>query len=97
MKRAYVFTKKQFLFKKCHDDSQKTALQVECEHCKKQFTKTLYQISKSKNNFCSRSCSATLNNVLYPRQNNVRSNLEIDIQKSIETNFPDLEVLYNSR
>jgi hypothetical protein len=35
---------------------------VKCKNCNKEFDKIPSQIAKSKNNFCSKSCSATFNN-----------------------------------
>lgn len=36
--------------------------EVECLHCQKRFKKTVSEINKSPNHFCSQSCSATFNN-----------------------------------
>lgn len=41
---------------------------VECKNCFKTFEKCDYQIRKTKNNFCSRSCSATFTNKFYKKR-----------------------------
>ena len=38
-------------------------LEVNCKHCNKIFNKTKQDIEKTNNNFCSRSCAATYNNL----------------------------------
>ncbi len=38
-------------------------MQVICKHCQCTFDKTLSQVNKTKNNFCSHSCSASFSNV----------------------------------
>ena len=37
-------------------------MKVNCKNCNKEFEKTAAEIRKTKNNFCSRSCAASLNN-----------------------------------
>lgn len=44
-------------------------MKVICKQCNKEFDKLPNQILKSKNDFCSRSCSATFNNKLKPKRN----------------------------
>jgi len=55
-------TKLKYCSRKCQFQMQKTSLTVECKQCNKQFEKSLSRIEKTKNNFCSKSCSATWNN-----------------------------------
>ena len=43
---------------------------VICENCDKKFTKRLVDIKKTKHNFCSRSCAASVNNRKYPKRHN---------------------------
>lgn len=43
-------------------------MQVQCKQCSKIFSKTPSQVARSKNNFCSRSCSATYNNTVKPKR-----------------------------
>ena len=38
-------------------------MKVKCKNCDKEFEKFTSQIKKTKNNFCSRSCSASYNNI----------------------------------
>ena len=43
-------------------------MKVICKTCDKEFDKFPNQINKTINNFCSRSCSATYNNKIYPKR-----------------------------
>lgn len=43
-------------------------MQVKCKQCSKIFSKIPSQIRRSKNNFCSRSCSAIYNNTIKPKR-----------------------------
>jgi hypothetical protein len=64
----------------------------------KKFAKHKNQIEKSKtgNHFCSRSCSATYNN-LHKKTGTRRSKLEAWIEEQLPSTFPDLEILYNDK
>lgn len=89
--------KNNFCSRDCRNNSQVTSKLVICATCDKEFIKGLYQISKSENNFCSKSCAATLNNILYPKNTNNRSQLEILVEKSVKEAFPNLDVFFNTR
>lgn len=46
---------------------------VICKQCEKQFEKSVNQINKTNNNnFCCRSCSATYNNLKYPKRSKTK-------------------------
>ena len=51
-----------FCSKKCSTDNKIKKTETQCNYCKKIFFKLPNQITKSKNNFCSHSCSAKYNN-----------------------------------
>lgn len=76
--------KKQFIKKK----------KVVCDNCDNTFYKTLSEIKKSKNNFCSKSCSAIYNN-----KNKTfgirRSKLEKYIEFNLNKLYPKLHIKYN--
>lgn len=44
------------------------SIQVECLQCSKTFMKKVADIKRSKNHFCSRSCSASYNNKTHPKK-----------------------------
>lgn len=54
----------QFCSQKCSvgNRSGRNTEDVNCLQCNKEFSKTLSEIKKSKNHFCSQSCAATFNN-----------------------------------
>lgn len=60
----------------CQGISVTTKVKVKCMQCNKEFLKTPSQISKSKKNFCSSSCSCTYNNT-HKTTRTRRSKLEI--------------------
>ncbi len=49
---------------------------VECSNCKTEITKTLTDLNKSVNHFCSRSCAASFNNALKPKRKLTRTCIE---------------------
>lgn len=48
---------------------------VFCKNCSKEFFKLPSQIRKSSNHFCSRSCAATVNNKLFPKNKKLPSTI----------------------
>ena len=58
----------QLLFLRFRRPRRYTPMIVQCTKCDKAFSKTLSQIKRSKNHFCSRSCAASFNNVRYPKR-----------------------------
>lgn len=43
-------------------------IEIDCTNCSKSFTKYDYQMSKSGNNFCTKSCANSFNNKLIPKR-----------------------------
>ena len=72
----------------------KAPKKVSCKQCGKIFNKSQKEIKKSKNNFCSKSCSAKYNNSR--RKNGQRySKLEIWLSEKLWEKYPRLEIKYN--
>lgn len=65
---------------------------VSCKQCKKEFSKLANQIRKSKNDFCSRSCSGTYTNTHRTTGNRI-SKLELYLQEHLSGH----KYLYNER
>ncbi len=70
--------------------------ELNCSNCKKKFKKEFHRFKKSKNNFCSQSCSATYNNK-HKTHGTRRSKLEAYIEEQLPSYFPDLEIIYNGK
>lgn len=67
---------------------------VTCLNCQIEFLKYPNEIRKSKNNFCSSSCSTTYNNK-HKSHGNRRSKLEIYIEEQLTIIYPNLHIEYN--
>lgn len=86
-------TQGKYCSRKCLYDSQNKHLIVECVNCKNTFKKKRSEM-KSKNNFCSRSCSVTYNNT-HKTHGTRRSKLEIYIEEQLTLLYPNLKIDYN--
>ena len=82
--------------KKCQSLSQITKLNVLCANCGKEFGKTLSEIKKSKNHFCSQSCAAIYNNA-HKIKGNRRSKLEKYLETELIKLYPNLEIHFNRK
>jgi hypothetical protein len=58
------------------------SVQVNCNHCQKEFTKLFNQFKKSENHFCSRSCNASFNNKIRIRSEETNNKTRLALQKS---------------
>jgi len=67
--------------------------EVVCKNCDKKFIKDYSQIKKTKNNFCSNSCSTTYNNT-HKTKGNRRSKLEFWLENKLSKLYPKLNILY---
>src|ERR1700676_1173553 len=65
-----------FCSKKCFDKNLITKQKVNCKQCNIEFGKYVNQIKRSKNSFCSRSCSAKYGNA-HKTKGTRRSKLEV--------------------
>lgn len=69
---------------------------VTCLTCARSFSKLDKEIAKSKNNFCSQSCSATWNNK-NKNHGTRRSKLEVWLEEQLTQLYPDLEIKFNQK
>lgn len=88
--------KYKYCCKECDSKMKITRQTVTCKHCGTQFQKTLFQIKKHPNHFCSQSCAATYNNA-HKTKGCRRSKLEIWIETQLKKSFPTLEILFNDK
>ncbi|MBD1937595.1 hypothetical protein [Microcoleus sp. FACHB-68] len=87
---------RQFCSKECHWLAQSKRKQVVCAYCGTTFIKEEIQIKQTKNNFCSRSCSASYSN-RNKTKGNRRSKLEIWLESQLSIIYPALEIHYNRK
>lgn len=80
----------------CQGKSRITSKIVKCIQCSKEFKKTLSEIKKSLNHFCSRSCSATYNNT-HKTKGIRRSKLEAWLEHKLPLIYPNLEFHFNRK
>lgn len=86
----------QFCSNACNNASRRLETLVVCKQCNKSFYKKDGQIKKHPNHFCSRSCSATYNN-LHKKTGIRRSKLEIYLEETLPVIFPNLKIEFNSK
>jgi hypothetical protein len=82
--------------KKCFSLTATKKQNVICKQCSCSFYKMLNQIKKRSNNFCSRSCAATYNN-LHKTSGTRRSKLEIWIEKQLIESYLNLKIHFNKK
>ncbi|GET40013.1 hypothetical protein [Microseira wollei] len=87
---------RQFCSNECHWLAQNKRKQVVCAWCNTTFIKEEAQIRQTKNNFCSRSCSASYSN-RNKTKGNRRSKLEIWLESQLSIIYPHLEIHYNRK
>lgn len=69
---------------------------VTCKNCNNKIIKFSYEILKSKNIFCTRSCSATYNNT-HKKHGTRRSKLEVWLEEALINSYPTLEFHFNRK
>lgn len=67
-----------------------------CPQCGKNVHRCKFEAAKSKNSFCSQSCSATYNNT-HKTKGSRRSKLEKYLEEQLTLLFPNLEILFNCK
>jgi hypothetical protein len=74
-------------------------LEVECNECKKYFTKHVNQIKKTNKNFCSQSCSAIFYNKIIDRTMSEENKQKVKekLQKSHKCNICDNMIIGGNR
>lgn len=81
---------------RCFHKSRRIGENTICTQCNKYFKKAPSQILKTRNHFCSHSCSATYNN-MHKTKGYRRSKLEIWLEQELITLYPDLHILFNDK
>ncbi|MDY7013671.1 MAG: hypothetical protein SVX43_08735 [Cyanobacteriota bacterium] len=87
---------RQFCSQECQWLARNKRKQVICTCCGRTFIKEAAQIQKTKNNFCSQSCSASYSN-RHKTKGNRRSKLESWLESQLSLLYPDLEIHYNRK
>lgn len=88
--------KKHFCSSLCSINHQKLPAKYSCQECGEKFHRPPFEIKKSKNLFCSRSCAATYNNQ-HKTFGSRRSKLEQWLESELVETYPNLEILFNSK
>lgn len=83
-----------FCSKECSYANAITYQTLSCKQCLKKFKKNLYQIKKTKNSFCSHSCSACYNNA-HKKHGTQRSKLEKWLESRLIRLYPVLKFDFN--
>ncbi len=93
-----LISNKEHKIKFCSNTCRIKKQSVNCTHCDIIFEKKLSEITKSKsgNNFCSLSCSASYN-TKHKVTGNRRSKLEIYIEGQLTTLYPTLDIHFNRK
>jgi len=85
-----------FCSRKCFQKNRFNHILITCKNCQKEFYRSPGMVKKSKNHFCSQSCSAIYRN-LHKTTGNRRSKLEKWLEQKLSELYPDLEILYNDK
>ena len=88
--------KLKFCSRICRDKNKIKQVSVNCNQCNKIFFKRLDQFKKTKNHFCSQSCSATYNNT-HKTHGTRRSKLETWLEKQLPSFYPNLQFDFNKK
>ena len=101
-KKLLENNKKGLVFKYCSNQCHGTFRTkiytkiVVCTNCQTNFQKKDSEISRTKNNFCSSSCSASYNNK-NKTHGTRRSKLEKYLEEQLTILYPNLEILYSNK
>lgn len=74
----------------------KPKIKLKCQHCNIETEKTISEIKKNPNHFCSRSCAALYNNT-HKTHGSQRSKLEKYIELKLTELYPNLGIHYNRK
>lgn len=86
--------KAMFCSKDCQFKHRITQQELKCTSCNKIFMRHKSEMGKSKNYFCSKSCSGTYNNT-HKVHGYRRSKLEIYLEEQLKSLYPILKAKYN--
>ena len=89
-------TQNKYCSKECQFKSQIRKLKITCINCNKEIERIPASLSKSGNNFCSRSCSASYNNK-HKTTGNRRSKLEIYLEEQLTILYSNLHIEFNKK
>jgi hypothetical protein len=89
-------TQAKYCSRKCTYDAAQTSIHIECANCNQLFKKKLNQFKKTKNHFCSRSCSVTYNNK-NKAYGTRRSRLESWLEERLTQLYPSLHMDFNQK
>lgn len=81
---------------KCYHTSMIKSIETQCTHCKNIFKKQKCEFKRSKNHFCSRSCSASYNNT-HKKFGIRRSKLEKWLEENLTKSYSSLEIHFNRK
>jgi hypothetical protein len=85
-----------FCSRKCMGEFKTTKQTFNCSNCNIELTKIPSNVKKTKNHFCSLSCSASYNNK-NKTTGNRRSKLEIWVEEQLTQFYPDLPIDFNKK
>jgi len=85
-----------FCSRSCYAEFKVTKQEINCANCNKKFQKKPNQIKKTKNNFCSCSCSVTYNNK-HKTHGTRRSKLEIYLEEQLTKLYPKIDFHFNHK
>lgn len=108
--KPFLFTKKaivdllnpnshkqgKFCSRRCNSIFNGTLIKIKCNNCNNDFYKNLCRITKTKNNFCSQSCSASYNNK-NKKHGTRRSKLEKWLEMQLLLLYPNLDIHFNRK
>lgn len=81
----------------CARHARRTSQEVQCSNCKTLFRKHGVELKRTKNHFCSRSCSASFNNRHKNLGRGRRSKAEDYLSELIRSDYPSLAMRQNDR
>lgn len=90
------FRKAKFCSIKCSNNNKITKQEVKCKNCNKIFFKTVNQLKKCPNSYCSRSCAVYYNNT-HKIRGYRRSKFEIYLEQILPPKYPNLKFHFNRK
>lgn len=90
------FIKCKYCSQPCLWEARTTKIKFNCTQCNIQFKKRASDVKKTKNHFCSHSCSATYQNT-HKKYGTRRSKLEVWIEDKLNELYPKIEIKFNDK
>jgi DNA-binding XRE family transcriptional regulator len=85
-----------FCSQQCLSNFKNKKISVNCSNCSKTFKKNKHRMKLSLNHFCSRSCSATYNNI-HKTYGTRRSKLECWLEQQLTALYPTIHFDFNKK